>query len=311
MTETESSLNPAGFVQRELEEPGPVRWRLSTRIAFRFCFCYMFFLAVGCIYVFVYYMKFMTGSALWGYLQVDPWRAVVPWIALHIYHIQRSLFIFPESDYLYGYLQHLCELVVALTATVVWSFLDRNRPHYRQLFAWLTLLLRFALAITLLSYGFDKVFPLQFRPVTVERLVAPAGDLNHFGMLWIFMAASKPYTIFSGMLEVIAGILLLLPRLEMLGALFSVAVLSNVVVLNLAYNVQVKLFSAHLLLVAIFLAVPAILMIFRLLVLRQSVPPILVPRLSGRRQVDRGVRIGVSVLAIVFGGFTFAANRST
>ena len=48
------------------------------------------------------------------------------------------------------------------------------------------------------------------------------------------MAASKPYTIFSGSLEVLGGILLLVPRLADLGALICAAVLSNVFALNVA-----------------------------------------------------------------------------
>lgn len=190
---------------------------------------------------------------------------------------------------------------MALAATVVWSILDRKRKHYRRLYAWFTIFLRFSLAIVLFGYGFDKIFPIQFRTITPSRLSQQVGDMGMFNMLWIFMASSKPYTIFSGAMEVLAGLLLLTPRLETLGALFAVPILTNVFLLNMDYGVPVKVLSSHLLLVAIFLAAPALPGIARLLVLRQPAPPIVPPALSSRRRVDRVVRAGVAGIGIVLG----------
>jgi hypothetical protein len=54
----------------------------------------------------------------------------------------------------------------------------------------------------------------------------------------------------------LGGLLLTMRRTTLLGALVSIAVLSNVVVLNLSYDVPVKLYSMHLLAMAVFLVVP-------------------------------------------------------
>jgi len=54
-----------------------------------------------------------------------------------------------------------CFVTIAVIAAMVWSLLDRRRPNY-TLYAWLRLLVRYALAFTMLSYGFAKIYPLQF-----------------------------------------------------------------------------------------------------------------------------------------------------
>jgi uncharacterized membrane protein YphA (DoxX/SURF4 family) len=288
----------------------PIRWSLVTRIAFRFCFCYLLPFGVTGLFLFAYFMFVMTKSAFWNFDRFDPWRISLPWICAHIYHVRRKLFIFPDSDSLSGYLQHLTELLVAIVATVAWSILDRKPSDYRRLHAWFALFLRFSLAIVLFSYGFDKVFPLQFGMLSVGRLSQQVGGMDMFNMLWIFMASSQPYTVISGALEVLAGLLLITPRLETMGALLTVPVLTNVFLLNMDYGVPVKIISSHLLLMAIFLAAPALPGIARLLVLRQPVPPIVPLELSARRTADRAVRTGVAALGAVLALMTCTAAHT-
>ena len=76
------------------------------------------------------------------------------------------------------------------------------------------------------------------------------------GLLWTFIGASGPYETFCGAAEMLGGILLFVPCLTTLGALVCVGVLTNVFMLNMCYDVPVKLFSFHLLLMAVFLAAP-------------------------------------------------------
>ena len=70
------------------------------------------------------------------------------------------------------------------------------------------------------------------------------------------MGASESYTMFVGFAEMISGILLFPRKTSTLGALMSIGVLSNVVALNFSYDVPVKLYSSHLLAMAIFVLLP-------------------------------------------------------
>jgi uncharacterized membrane protein YphA (DoxX/SURF4 family) len=286
-----------------------VRWNLALRIAFRFCFCYLAPFSLGGLFLFAYFMHFMTNAAFWNFDRIDPWRATLPWICTHIFRVHKTLAIFPDADFLSSYLQHLFELILALVATVVWSILDRKRTSYRTLYAWFALFLRFSLALVLFSYGFDKVFPIQFGLVTASRLSQPVGNLDMFNMLWIFMASSKPYIIFSGAMEVLAGILLLTPRLETMGALLAVPVLTNVFLLNLDYDVPVKIISSHLLLAALFLAAPAVVRILQLFILRLPVQPVEPRQLSSRSSVDRAARAAVFVLGVLLAAISCVAGH--
>jgi hypothetical protein len=105
----------------------------------------------------------------------------------------------------------------------------------------------------MLGYGFVKVFPLQFPYPFFYKLTEPFGDFSPMGALWYFMGSSPAYVMFSGSAEVIAGTLLLFRRTALSGALAATAVLTNIVALNLCYDVPVKLYSANLLIMALFL----------------------------------------------------------
>jgi hypothetical protein len=76
----------------------------------------------------------------------------------------------------------------------------------------------------MIGYGAAKVISSQFPPPTLDRLMQPYGDSSPMGLLWTFMGASEPYTMFVGFAEMISGILLFPRKTSTLGALMSVGV---------------------------------------------------------------------------------------
>jgi hypothetical protein len=100
------------------------------------------------------------------------------------------------------------------------------------------------------------VIKSQFPDPSLGRLLQPYGDSSPMGLLWTFMGASKSYTIFAGAIECLGGFLLFFPRLTTLGALVCMGAMGNVFMLNMSYDVPVKLYSFHLLLMALILASP-------------------------------------------------------
>lgn len=160
----------------------------------------------------------------------------------------------------------------------------------------------------MIGYGAIKVIPAQFSPPRLHHLLAPLGHTSPMGMLWKFMGLSSAYTIFTGMVELVGGMILFIPSLTTLGALVSLAVFSNVFMLNLSYDVPVKLYSFHLLLMGIFLLVPDIKRLVDFLVLNRQVEPVKQPSLFRISWINRGV-IG---LQIAFGVFiTVSSLQST
>lgn len=161
------------------------------------------------------------------------------------------------SDTMWFWCLHLGWIVVALLITAVWTVMDRQRSDYRRLAASLIVFARFGLAVVLILYGLGKVIPVQMafmaRPDHQLQLV---GDTSLFETLWGFMGTSEPYTVVTGLVEVASGLLLLWNRTQLLGALGSVIAMAQVFVLNMTYDVPVKLAVGELLLIAIGITSP-------------------------------------------------------
>src|SRR6185295_1953325 len=212
-------------------------WRLSTCVIFRFF----------CLYLILYNASY-----------APLWQAVVPWVGSHILHLKSAITTFTNGsgDTTYDYVLVLCYFVLATTGTIIWSIKDRYRSNYCKLHEWLRLLVRLVLAGAMISYGMAKVLPLQFGLPSLERLVTPFGETSPMGLLWRFMAASRAFTIIAGLLEVIAGLMLIVPRLTTIASMMCIGIMGHVFMLNLCYDVPVKLFSFHLLFMSFFLLAP-------------------------------------------------------
>jgi hypothetical protein len=193
----------------------------------------------------------------------------------------------------------LCYLVLAAVATVVWSLVDRRRPHYRTLLHGLRVYLRYTLAFTIMFYGMVKVLPSQFGTPTPGTLLETYGESSPMRLLWTFMGASMPYTIFSGACEVIGGALLLWRRTALLGALFLLGVIGNVWVLNMCYDVPVKLYSGHLLVMAIIIAAPHGRRLVDFFVRNRPTEPVDLGPEPRSRRARIGLRVAKGVLIVL------------
>jgi uncharacterized membrane protein YphA (DoxX/SURF4 family) len=232
------------------------RWSLALRIAFRFCFVYF---GLFCLVTQILGGLFpIPKTEVPDLATLPPVRQIVLWTASHVFGIKHPLAYADtgSGDRTFDWILVFCLLVCAAVATAVWSALDRRRANYDSLYKWFRLFIRFALASELILYGMDKAVPLQMPFPFLTRLVEPYGNFSPMGNLWAFVGASRPYEIFVGCAEMLGGLLLIVPRTTMLGALVALADLIQVFMLNMTYDVPVKLLSFHLLLMALFLLAP-------------------------------------------------------
>jgi hypothetical protein len=144
-------------------------------------------------------------------------------------------------------------LAVAGIGAVIWSLIDRKRKSYRQLNYLLCLFIRYSLALIAFGYGINKIFALQMPFPMLSQLATPLGDLLPMRFSWLFIGYSAPYEIFTGAMEVLAAVLLLYRRTATMGALIATAVFINVMMLNLCYDIPVKLYSMNLVLLCLYL----------------------------------------------------------
>lgn len=276
----------------------PAPWSIGLRVVFRLISLYLIvYVALNVAY------RYPAGQIVSG-LYMPRWRQFWLWATVHIFQVTGPAATYvptPSGDTTLQYVQVAMFLGTALVGTVVWSILDRQRTEYRELHSWVRLLVRYALALILLNYGFAKLFPQQFVPLSFARLMEPYGEFSPMGALWSFMSVSRPYAMFSGAIEVAGGVLLLFRRTTTLGAMVATAAMTNVVALNLSYDVPVKLLSAHTLLMAVFLLAPDLRRLANVLVFNRPTAPADLDRVRFERP---WARIAAHIVWVVFVGYS-------
>lgn len=221
------------------------RWSLATRIAFRFVFSYFFlFFVPG------FALSWIPGGRVAAEKYSEFWDAIVVLVGesgmLHLpYEIDfeaRGV-----NNTAYGWVLFLCFLALAAVATVIWSVLDRNRGRYDRLYQALRFGLRLMVAAAMIRYGIIKTIPAQMTaPPPMAVMDFRIGDLIPNHLLWWTIGASPVFESLIGMAELMGGLLLLVPRTVLLGALVCAANSLTIFALNMCYDVPVKLYSLHL-----------------------------------------------------------------
>ena len=291
------SFDPSATIALEASAPTTGRWKIATRTAFRFCFVYF-----G-LYV-------LTTQMLGGLLvivdwnlpsleELPPFKNLVTWTAIHVLGITRRLVITGSGsgDKTFNWVAAFCLLVIAMAATVVWSGLDRRRENYRTLHQWFHVFLRFAAGSTMLVYGMVKAFPLQMPAPMLTRLLEPFGNFSPMGVLWSSIGASRAYERFAGCAELTAAMCLFIPRLSLVGAVILLADSIQIFTLNMTYDVPVKLFSFHLILMSLVLLAPDARRLANVLVLNRPALPSAHPPLFSGRRAQRVMTVAQIVVA--------------
>ena len=270
-------------------------WTAAERVGFRFVFVYL-------VLFFFPFPQGLINPAWLGNWFESVWRSLVPWVSERFLGIQAAPSDNGSGDTTYDYLRVGLMVLIAMMGAAVWTLADRGRPHYRGLQAWSRIWLRYALSLSMLTFGVVKVVMLQFEPPGYGRLQQPLGEFSPMALLWIFMGSSPLYTSFTGLAEVMGGVLLLFRRTTTLGALVVAGIMANVLMLNLSYDVPVKLGALHLLLVASVLLAPEMPRLLDFFVLNRPIRPAdLDPAWPGRtRAVARVAKVLIVGSVLVY-----------
>jgi len=227
----------------------PATWPWWRKIIFRFFFIYLVFQTLPWLH-----LNDIPGVGFIARL----YGKVISW-AVHlandkVFHV-RPVLVEPNGsgDTSYCWAELWLCLSIAVIGCIIWSVLDRKRDNYTKLNYWLCLIARYYLVIVAFAYGIIKIFCWQMVFPSLHQLATPLGDLLPMRLSWLFIGYSSPYQIFSGVMEVFAGSLLLYRRTATLGAFVATGVFINVMMLNLCYDIPVKIFSMQLVFVSLFL----------------------------------------------------------
>src|SRR5262245_5322877 len=201
------------------------------RIAFRFSFAYWLLYSLPQPIATLIPIYGIRLSKLYDSL-VDK---AVRWTAAHALGISQ-FYDGPSGsgDKTFDYVRLLLCFALACAIAVVWSAVGWRRTNYPWLNDLLRSYLRYVLAFAMLGYGLAKVGSAvnQFAEPSVEQLMKTYGESSPMNLVWTFMGASRAYTRFAGLGEVVGALLLIWRRTTILGAVVSFGVMRNVVVVN-------------------------------------------------------------------------------
>lgn len=218
------------FLSQEYRE----QWSQNTKLIFRFLFSYF------TIYIFLLFL---------GALFEIPFK----WIGKNILSIgyEYDTNGFGSGDHTYAYVSLCIGSILSIIATLVWSIVDSKQKNYNKPLYWFLVVLRVVLIAAMLLYGFVKIFQVQFPYPSLTRLLEPLGNFSPMGLAWTYMGYSEGFSMFAGSMEVLGGLLLIPRRTQTLGAFIVAGVMTQVAVMNFMFDIPVKLFSIHLVLIAI------------------------------------------------------------
>lgn len=239
-------------------------WKNYQKIAFRIAF--VFFLIISIPAELDWYKSFF----------------LIDWTDLHyrdIYDFCRfSTFSFVKASEqgrwgLGGFINWGVTFLVAAGIGLIWSAIDRKTINYRKLYYWIRVVVRYRAAIGIIGFGFTKLLPVQMPYPSFGLLNTDFGDFAGQKIYWMSIGIVPWYQIFAGVVEVLAGILLLFRKTTFWGASLLWSALGAIVVVNLAYDGGVHVYSAYFVLLASFLLIDDVKNVYRLLILEKKVIP--------------------------------------
>ncbi|MGV9678308.1 DoxX family protein [Nocardia sp. NPDC003482] len=283
--------------QEDSEQPA---WSPATRIAFRFCFLYF---GLFCLTYPQPVTVFLGWAIRWLPEDAVMWQAhvlepLLRRVGRGVFGADAAVRDTGSGDQAVFWVLLFCLLVVSVVGTLVWSVVDRNARDHRRLAGWFLLFIRMCVGGQMLFYGFAKMIPTQMPEPGLATLLEPFGNLAPMGVLWNQVGVSQPYEILLGTAEVLAGLLLFVPRTALLGAMLAVISMAQVFVLNMTFDVPVKILSGHLLLMGLVLLAPEARRLFEVLVANRTAPPSHAPYPFRTRRGRRWATVGQAALAV-------------
>lgn len=179
-------------------------------------------------------------------------ESLFKWIGKFIFDLTYNFEVsgYGSGDNTYAYITLFVNFVLAIVVTAIWTILQKKRKEYNIFLYWFLVTLRVFLIATMFLYGFVKIFQIQFQEPSFVKLLQPLGEYSPMGLAWTYMGFSKGFGMFAGIMEILGGVLLIWRRTATLGAFIVIGVMTQVAMMNLMFDIPVKLFSIHLIVIA-------------------------------------------------------------
>ncbi len=273
---------------------------------------------------------FILSTAIWSWLASFAWFSFLGTFSSWFSEGYTNLF----NDYIYevkdelvptrgsgdtsmGWATLYAQLFIAFIGSIIWSVLDRKRKSYVLGSLAIRNVVRYYIIFFAFIYGIIKIFGLQMPSPSNSYY---ATDLGHFSAMrfsWNFVGYSKTYEFFSGLSEMLVGILLLYRRTVVMGALLGIGVFSYVFLLNMTFDIPVKIFSFQLLVACVYISLNNLKRIAHFFMLNKPVDadtswdiPMIKPWLKYARLGLKAIFIGCFALYPLYNYYNAFQSRS-
>lgn len=209
-----------------------------------------------------------------------------------------------HSDSASMYVLVLLLFFLSLLLSSAFSFISKWKKYQPLLVQAIYLICTYYLVLLLMKYGLDKVFKTQFYLPEPNTLYTPLGQVDKDLLYWTSMGTSRFYNLFTGMVEIMAALLLLFKRTRMAGSFLAAAALLQVVMINFGFDISVKIFSLFLFWMACFVLAPYMRRLYRAFFTQKEIPATSPAVKPGH---GKGVFINVFIQCLMAGLLFFEA----
>ncbi|MEO4005953.1 hypothetical protein [Flavobacterium sp. CAU 1735] len=156
-----------------------------------------------------------------------------------ILHIILPLFPYKLNQYIlpFGMSSLVTGILFSLGLSIYWHRNEKNNKiDSQKYFIWLTTILRYWLALYLATFGFEKLFDVNFAfSYHIEDSLV--NTLNGQELTWKYYGYSYTLTVIIGLIQIIGSVLLLFRRTTLLGVITLIPVQLNILLINIFYGI--------------------------------------------------------------------------
>jgi len=150
----------------------------------------------------------------------------------------------------------------------------------------------YVVAFGMLAYGVAKI--IQFNGATdINKTVS---ELTGMQLMWAFYGYSKPFVVILGILEITGGILMLLKRTRILGCFLATTILTNVILQDIFYKVNVGALRAAI----IYQSLILVSLWFNRVRLLKALKILTSPQIITNSKIDLFLKLLFSIILFVF-----------
>lgn len=127
-------------------------------------------------------------------------------------------------------------LVAGLVFPIFWH-IRQNKKWTSQLFPFLCSLISGLIAFNLSSFGWKKIFHLQFQ-VPLHIVDEPVGHLSGEWLTWFYFGYARAFAYLVGGIQILGSVLLLFRKTRLLGVMVILPVILNIMFINIFYQLN-------------------------------------------------------------------------